>query len=133
MYKGDVSKLPFEDNFFDTIIAISTLEHVGLGSFGDPLYKEGDFEAVKELRRVLREDGRMFITVPFANSHTITWQRFYDQERILKLAAGFLIEKEDFYSRHQSGWKDSDLEKSKQVKFDSNVNTIVCLKLRKGS
>lgn len=59
---GDVTKLNFEDDFFDSIICVDVLEHVD-----DPM------GALKEFYRVLKPDGQMILTVPHRN-----YPFFYD-------------------------------------------------------
>lgn len=49
-------KLPFKNDFFDRIFAISTLEH-----FKD----DDDLKSIKELSRVLKPGGKMFISLEF--------------------------------------------------------------------
>lgn len=51
----DGKTLPFEDEYFDSIVAFQVYEHVSNLD-----------EMVEELRRVLKMDGYMFITMPFA-------------------------------------------------------------------
>jgi hypothetical protein len=41
-----------------------TIEHVGLGRYGDPLDPEGDRKAAAELMRVLAPGGSLLIVVP---------------------------------------------------------------------
>ena len=53
--KSDVCDMPFQSGIFDVIIAISALEHVEEGKMG---------LAVKEISRVLRKDGIIFVTMP---------------------------------------------------------------------
>lgn len=53
--KSDVCDMPFQTGAFDVIIAISALEHVEEDTM--PL-------AVKEIGRVLRRGGIMFVTMP---------------------------------------------------------------------
>jgi SAM-dependent methyltransferase len=55
--KEDVRKLPFKPMSFDKVISISVLEHISPENGGDII-------AFKEIRRVLRNNGDMFITVP---------------------------------------------------------------------
>lgn len=50
--------LPFADETFDAITIISTIEHVP---------NDGDIQTVKELYRVLKPDGSLFITVPVSH------------------------------------------------------------------
>lgn len=51
---ADVCQLPFEDNYADAIISECLLEHVK-----DPIV------AVKEMYRVLKPDGMVYISTPF--------------------------------------------------------------------
>lgn len=51
---ADVTNLPFKDNYADAVIAESLLEHVR-----DPI------TAVKEMHRILKPDGLIYISTPF--------------------------------------------------------------------
>ena len=51
--KASVYNLPFADSSFDTIIASEILEHLN-----------DDELALREIKRVLKKDGKLFITVP---------------------------------------------------------------------
>ncbi len=53
--KSDVCDMPFQSGTFDVIIAISALEHIEEDKMG---------LAVKEISRVLRKDGIIFVTMP---------------------------------------------------------------------
>ncbi len=130
-YRQDILSLPFEDNFFDLVIVISTFEHIGLGGFGDPIYEDGDLKAIEELERVLKNGGEILPSVPFSNIYTVTWQRFYDRERLLRLSKRLLIAKEEFYIRNRNKWVKSSLEEAKKLSFNNRANAVACLILRK--
>lgn len=53
--KGDVLKMPYEDNFFDTVLLVSILEHL------KPIELE---QAFVEVRRVLKPGGQMVYGTP---------------------------------------------------------------------
>ncbi|HEY9048331.1 MAG TPA: methyltransferase domain-containing protein [Ohtaekwangia sp.] len=50
---ASLTDLPFEDRSFDLVCAFDVIEHI-----------EDDNLAVREIRRVLKDDGTMFLTVP---------------------------------------------------------------------
>jgi len=52
---GDVTNLPFENNFFDVVISFETIEH---------LDEETQNNFLKEIRRVLKENGIFIISTP---------------------------------------------------------------------
>jgi hypothetical protein len=41
-----------------------TLEHIGLGRYGDPIDYDGDLKAIAELKRVMAPNGNLLIVVP---------------------------------------------------------------------
>lgn len=54
-----------------------TVEHIGLGRYGDPIDYDGDLKAISELKRVLAIDGNLLFVVPIGkpiikfNAHRI--------------------------------------------------------------
>lgn len=80
---GDIHKMPIEDGFCDAIICSSVLEHVR-----DPL------AAMSELRRILKDGGKMFLYVPSIypyharKGHYPDYWRFFD-DTLLELFKGF--------------------------------------------
>jgi hypothetical protein len=67
-----------------------TVEHVGLGRYGEPLDPAGDLMAMKELGRVTAVGGNLLFVVPIGrakiafNSH-----RIYSYEQIIVTFKGF--------------------------------------------
>ena len=61
--KADVRNLPYEDNYFDLITAVSVIEHIGLAnpqvnSQDKPAIDiDGDLQAVAEITRILQGGG----------------------------------------------------------------------------
>jgi len=73
---GDLRVLPFRNAWFDEIVCISTLEHVGMDN---SIYGYGEEElthhgsgsykmAVEELVRVLKPGGQLLMTFPFGKN-----------------------------------------------------------------
>lgn len=76
--RGDAMRLPFRSGTFGAVLAISTIEHVGIGHYGDPLAQSGDRAVIREITRILRSGGKALITVPFGRARTDDFQRIYD-------------------------------------------------------
>ena len=87
--RGDAMRLPFASGTFGGALAISVVEHIGIGHYGDPLGAAGDRVTVSEIARILRPDGRAIITVPFGKARTDDFQRVYDPPRLSGLLASF--------------------------------------------
>ncbi len=74
---ADLNQLHFESNSIPSLSCMHTVEHIGLGRYGDPLDSEGDLKAMSELQRVLAKGGNLFFAVPIGepriefNAHRI--------------------------------------------------------------
>jgi hypothetical protein len=81
------------DNFFDVIFSYSSLEHDGLGRYGDPINPNGDLVAMQELHQVLAPGGVLAFAVPFSKAQSGTvdgnWHRIYSKARIARMCEGF--------------------------------------------
>ena len=51
---GSVLNLPFSNDEVPCLTTMCVLEHIGLGRYGDPLNPTGTYDAVREIRRVIR-------------------------------------------------------------------------------
>jgi hypothetical protein len=61
-----------------------TLEHIGLGRYGDPIDPEGDLKAIKGLKKVLAKDGSLLIVVPVGKPRIeFNAHRIYSYEQII--------------------------------------------------
>lgn len=95
----DARALAFDDGAFDSVAAISTVEHIpGLG----------DVHAMQEIARVLKTEGRAFVSVPFSTEYAEEWvpresallAYFDPRARIRKLApASPTRSRRQFYQR----------------------------------
>ena len=100
--QGDFLSNKLPSKIFDFVVMVSTIEHIGFGSYGAPVYEDGDFKAIKEAQRVLKPSGRIIITFPFASyEHQIKgFERWYDLSRIQHLFKDMYILAEEYYVPH---------------------------------
>lgn len=78
------------NKIFDIGWSISSFEHDGLGRYGDPLNGNGDLDAMKKAKSIIKKDGLLFLSVPigkdkiYFNAH-----RIYGEKRFPYLIDGW--------------------------------------------
>lgn len=88
--QGDCIHTNLPNESADVVGIISTLEHVGLGRWGDPLDVEGDIKAMREAWRILKPGGHLVLTIPYGFPTVVyNLHRVYDIGRVSKLTSGF--------------------------------------------
>jgi SAM-dependent methyltransferase len=108
----DVLDLNLPPDSFDMVISLSTIEHFGLGRYGDRFDLDADQKAIQRMLRVLKPGGYFVFSVPITrgtpfiafNSHRVysvdmirAWEPslIYREERFVKkLALGFIDEQQ---------------------------------------
>lgn len=86
---GSLLSLPFSDESVESLSCMHVVEHVGLGRYGDPVDYDGDLKAVKELSRVLKQNGSLLFVVPIGGLARIEFNahRIYTYDQVLYLFA----------------------------------------------
>lgn len=83
--KANLLSLPFESNSIKSLSCMHTVEHIGLGRYGDPIDPKGDLKAIAELKRVLAPDGNLLFVVPIGKPKIIfNAHRIYSYDQIRK-------------------------------------------------
>ena len=128
---GDIRQTDFKDEFFDCVIAVSTIEHIGIGRYGDLRDEDGDLKAVIEIKRILKKGGTFLLTVPYGRCAITPMHRVYDKTRLYRLVRGFHIENMQYFLKDGDYWRPSS--ESELSNIDSSIaeKGIVCLKLKK--
>lgn len=81
----DLLNLDWEDNSIQSLSCMHTIEHVGLGRYGDPFDYNGDLKAIQELVRVLAKGGKLYFVVPIGSVARIQFNahRIYTKEMVI--------------------------------------------------
>lgn len=61
---GNIANLPFAADSLTSVSCLHVIEHIGLGRYGDPIDPEGSIKAARELQRVLKPGGRLYVSMP---------------------------------------------------------------------
>jgi hypothetical protein len=90
---ADLVSLPFKDNELPSLSCMHTVEHIGLGRYGDPLDPEGDLRAMRELSRVVAVDGSLLFVVPIGKPMVrFNGHRIYSFAQIVHSFPGMSLE-----------------------------------------
>jgi len=129
---------------FDVIISVSAIEHVGLGN-KERIIEDGDIKAVEEFKKLLKDNGTLFLTFGYGNKFqihklsslpNIPFGRLYDEERIKRLSKGFEIVKKDYFKIEDEVWNLCSVEEVKKFIYPEawdKTMSIICIKLKKKS
>ena len=113
---GDFLHLGLPRNHFDLIINCSSVEHVGVaGRYGVTASEtDGDLEVMTRFSELLTPQGIVIMTAPCGTDAVMApWCRVYGQERLPKLLAPFLIERECYWIKdHENRWVETSKEKA---------------------
>lgn len=98
LIQTDLFKLDWPPTSLDLIINCSSVEHVGLGRFGDPIGENDDLKAMKLLRSLLKPGGIMLLTIPVGKDAVFApLHRLYGPERLPRLLEGFGVREEKYW------------------------------------
>ncbi|CAI5949993.1 unnamed protein product [Closterium sp. NIES-65] len=87
-----VGELEGSSETWDAAVSFSSLEHDGLGRYGDPINPNGDLERMKKIKRLLKPGGLLFLGVPTGNDTLVfNAHRIYGPIRMPLLIAGWRL------------------------------------------
>jgi 2-polyprenyl-3-methyl-5-hydroxy-6-metoxy-1,4-benzoquinol methylase len=102
-FLSDARKTNLPDASFDTIILLSTLEHIGTDE------EEDDMKTMQEMWRLLKKDGILLFTTPFAAKYGNRGQRFFSKERLVQITKFFRVCDTRYFIQKGSRWKEVSL------------------------
>ena len=88
--KADLTNLFFETDSIESLSCMHTIEHIGLGRYGDPIEPDGDIKAINELKRVTAKGGSLYFVTPVGKPRIqFNAHRVYSFEMISSYFTGF--------------------------------------------
>jgi predicted SAM-dependent methyltransferase len=128
----------FNEEFFDYILCISTLEHIGFDNSNynytaskmhGHIKKENEsyLEAILEFKRILKVGGRVLITIPFGKKFIFNHLQQYDSNDLKKILKCFEPKsyKIQFATYDNHKWAECKEEdcKDSEIRVDLSTNT----------
>jgi SAM-dependent methyltransferase len=108
--QADLLALPFADNSVESLSCMHVIEHVGLGRYGDKLNPDGDIQAIKELKRVLKPGGTLLFVVPVGIPRLqFHLHRIYGYEQIMEYFSDLKLKE---FSLIADNWKEVGIIKN---------------------
>jgi hypothetical protein len=126
----DISHLTLEKDSHDCAVVISTIEHVGLGSYGDDrTLSDRDF--LDTIAKYVRPNGSIILTMPFGKAYQTNWYRVYDSQALYRLIEGY-APLETKFSRRVSAYEwqicdETDLALISSENQPMNGVALVCI------
>ena len=128
--RADIVHVPFKDQSFDKIQALSTIEHIDEGKVG---FSKNQVTAMKNMCRLLKSGGRLILTMPLGDyDGACNLIRF---EILIRTAIenGLRCDAQDYYIAQGRKWEiisgDGAMEKIKPLLNKKKI--IVCLSFTK--
>lgn len=112
---ADLRRLPYRDEWFATVLCLSTIEHVGLDNriYGASAENASDptreaIRALQELQRVTRRGGTLLLSVPFGARSNRGWFRIFDPRDLEPLIAapGWDSARVRYFRAQREGWRE---------------------------
>ena len=97
------------DETFDVVVCLSSIEHFGLGTYGEKAVDERlDHRAMQILLDRIEPDGLLVLTIPFGETEVTPVQRMYDRHDLDALLQGWVIDTIDVAVPAEEGWMITD-------------------------
>jgi SAM-dependent methyltransferase len=115
----DAKNLGFIKESFDLVTSLSTLEHCGLGRYGEEFDLEADSKVFSEMVRLLKPNGHLVFTTTITRANpsiVFNAHRIYSYDMIKSFCKDMLCISEKFYSHSKGNFCSIDeLTKERKV------------------
>lgn len=125
--KKDISKIGKNlINYCDSLSCLHTLEHFGLGRYGDELDPYGHIKGFKNLIKILKPGGTLYISFPISDKNVTYFnsERSFNPKEILKWSNELRLVKFDFIDDYEKIFLDVDLNKFQKTNYGCGIYTF---------
>jgi 2-polyprenyl-3-methyl-5-hydroxy-6-metoxy-1,4-benzoquinol methylase len=101
---GPLEDWDVEDGSFDAALVVSTVEHVGLGWYGEQPNRFDDRGAMRRIAALVRPGGVVVLTVPYGTASVSDVQRVYDADGLAGLLEGLEVVERQIVEEQDGAW-----------------------------
>ena len=115
--KKDINKLDKNlINYCDSLSCLHTIEHFGLGRYGDKIDPEGHIKGFLNILKLLKTNGIFYVSLPISNHNRVCFdsERLFHPKEILKWSKDLDLIKFDFIDDNENIFLDANLNKFKK-------------------
>jgi hypothetical protein len=125
--KDDINSHDFGNIKFDAVVAISTLEHIGLPAYGQKdINEDNDIHSMNKIYYYLSKKGHIILTAPYGNwDFDPKFSRTYSDERLERLVENYNIIIDEYYAEVNGQFKKIDKKQA------CNIGSCIALLLEK--
>jgi hypothetical protein len=131
-YQQNITDFDDEDGF-DIITSISTIEHVGLGAYGEDRDTSELEKTATKLQSLLKPGGKLIATVPFGRPYEDEFLRSLNYVDVLQLFPDLDLAEQRFYGRMDfKYWRPIELRQARSIsnapdhRGPTGVNCVGC-------
>ncbi len=126
--KRDITKIDKSlTNYCDSLSCLHTLEHFGLGRYGDELDPYGHIKGFKNLVKILKPGGTLYISFPISENNTTYFnsERSFNPKEILNWSNQLKLVKMDIIDDSEKIFLNVNLYKfNKKISYGCGIYTF---------
>ena len=126
--KKDITKIDKSLlNYCDSLSCLHTIEHFGLGRYGDELDPYGHIKGFKNLIKILKSGGTLYISFPISEKNTTYFnsERSFNPKEILNWSSELKLEKFDVIDDNEKIFLNVNLYKfNKKIRYGCGIYTF---------
>lgn len=135
-FHGNVLDLDLAgENAFDLVTAVSVIEHVGLGAYGEDASQAQRARVITNLVDILRPGGKLIVTMPVGRPSVDDFERSFHPDEVLELFGNIGLEliAERYFCREKwKFWRNCTAEEvasvsnEREARGPTGVNGVGC-------
>jgi hypothetical protein len=126
--KKDISKVDKNLlNYCDSLSCLHTIEHFGLGRYGDHLDPNGHIKGFNNLIKILKSGGTLYISFPISDKNTTYFnsERSFNPKEILKWSSQIKLIRFDVIDDNEKIFLDINLVRfNKKISYGCGIYTF---------